>query len=109
MLELCGKCMYTEVVCTDASFEPSRSVAFKVGRNKFPLQELHEVKMWRRQASGIEIFGIFSVIESQIYAVCFAHIEIIEVHGENRRFRKYGRQYTRIQRIYALKIFYMSV
>ena len=95
-----------EVVFTQASFEPSRSVAFKVGRNKIALQELHEVKMQRRQASGIEIFGIFSIIESQIYAVCFAHIEIIKVHDENRRFRKCGRQYT--QRIYALKTFYMS-
>jgi hypothetical protein len=93
-----------EILFKEASFQPPRSVAFKVRRNKIALREVRDVKMLRRQASGIEIF---SVIESQIHAVCFAHIEFTEVRDENRRFRKYGRQY--IQRIYALKIFYMSV
>jgi hypothetical protein len=94
-----------EMVFTEASFQPSRSVAFKVRRNKIALCELRDVKMLPRQASGIKIFCIFSVIESQIYG--YTDIQIYTVHGENRRFLKYGRQY--IQQIYALKIFYMSV
>jgi hypothetical protein len=104
VLELCDR-RIAEMLFTEASFQPSRSVALKVRRNKIALRELRDVKMLRRQASGIQIFGIFSVIKSNIYAVCFARIELIEVHDENIRFRKYGGQY--IQRIYAFKIFCM--
>jgi hypothetical protein len=59
-----------EMVFTEASFQPSRSVALKVRRNKIALRELRDVKMLRWQASWIQIFGTFSVIKSKIYAMC---------------------------------------